>query len=79
MKRRPAKNRRRLFRANLALAKELWPGQIYKSQLRALETLTLSYGISLISGDLQLLKTYGMSPIQDFSGSPDAEDARGSE
>ena len=56
MKRRPAKNRRRLFRANLALAKELWPGQIYKSQLRALETLTLSYGISLISGDLQLLE-----------------------
>jgi hypothetical protein len=56
MKRRPVKNWRRLFRANLALAKNLWPGQICKSHLKALENLTLSYGISLGSGDLQLLE-----------------------
>ena len=56
MKRRPVKNWRRLFRANLALAKKLWPGQICKSHLKAVENLTLSYGISLGSGDLQLLE-----------------------
>ena len=56
MTRRPAKNSRRLIRANLALAKKLWPGQICKSHLKALENLTLSYGISLGSGDLHLLE-----------------------
>ena len=56
MKRRPVKNSRRLIRANLALAKKLWPGQICKSHLQALENLTLSYGISLESGDLRLLE-----------------------
>jgi len=56
MKRRAVKNSRRLIRANLALAKKLWPGQICKSHLKALENLTLSYGISLGSGDLQLLE-----------------------
>ena len=55
MKRRPVKNSRRLIRANLALAKKLWPGQICKSHLKALENLTLSYEISLGSGDLHLL------------------------
>jgi len=55
MKRRAVKNSRRLIRANLALAKKLWPGQICKSHLKALENLTLSYGISLGSGDLHLL------------------------
>ena len=56
MKRRPVKNSRSLIRANLVLAKRLWPGQICKSHLKALENLTLSYGISLGSGDLQLLE-----------------------
>ena len=56
MTRRPAKNSRRLIRANLALAKKLWPGQICKSHLKALENLTRSYGISLGSGDLHLLE-----------------------
>jgi hypothetical protein len=56
MKRRPAKNWRRLFRANLALAKELWPGQICRLNEKALENLTVRYGISLGSGDLQLLE-----------------------
>ncbi len=56
MKRRPVKNSRRLIRANLALAKKLWPGQICKSHLKALENLTLSYEISLGSGDLHLLE-----------------------
>jgi hypothetical protein len=56
MKRRPGKNWRRLFRENLALAKKLWPSQICKSHLKALENLTLSYGISLGSGDLKLLE-----------------------
>ena len=55
MKRRRLKNWRRLFRANLALAKKLWPGQICKSHLKALETLTLRHGISVGSGDLRLL------------------------
>jgi hypothetical protein len=56
MKRRSVKNWRRLFRANLTLAKKLWPDQICKSHLKALENLTLSFGISLGSGDLQLLE-----------------------
>ena len=56
MKRRPVKNLRRLIRANQALAKKLWPGQMSKSHLKALENLTLSYGISIGSGDLHLLE-----------------------
>jgi hypothetical protein len=56
MTRRPVKNSRCLIRANLALAKKLWPDQICKSHLKALENLTLSYGISLGSGDLHLLE-----------------------
>ena len=56
MKRRPVKNLRRLIRVNRALAKKLWPGQMGRSHLRALEDLTLSYEISLGSGDLQLLE-----------------------
>jgi hypothetical protein len=56
MKRKQMKNRRRLFRANLTLAEKLWPGQICASHRRVLENLTLSYGISLGSGDLQLLE-----------------------
>jgi hypothetical protein len=56
MKRRRVKDWRPLFRANLALSKKLWPGQIFKAQLKALENLTLSHGISLESGDLQLLE-----------------------
>jgi hypothetical protein len=56
MKRKRVKSRRLLFRANLALAKKLWPDQICKSHLKALENLTLSYGVSLGSGDLQLLE-----------------------
>jgi hypothetical protein len=56
MKRRRVKDWRPLFRANLALSKKLWPGQIFKAQLKALENLTLSHGISLGSGDLQLLE-----------------------
>jgi hypothetical protein len=56
MQRRPLKNSRRLIRANVALAEKLWPGQICKSHLKALENLTVSYGISLGSGDLLLLE-----------------------
>ena len=56
MNRTSAKDRVCLFRANLALAKKLWPCQIRKSHLKALEDLTLRFGISLGSGDLQLLE-----------------------
>ena len=56
MKRKPVMNLRRLFRANLALANELWPSQICKLHVKALENLTLRYGMSLGSGDLQLLE-----------------------
>jgi hypothetical protein len=56
MKRRPVKNLRRLSRANQALAKKLWPVQMSESHLKALENLTLSYGISVGSGDLHLLE-----------------------
>jgi hypothetical protein len=56
MKRRSHRNCRRLLRVNLALAEKLWPGQICTSQLKALENLTVTYGISVGSGDLQLLE-----------------------
>ena len=56
MKRRPVKTLRGLCRANLLLAKKLWPGQIHKPQAKALENLTLNYGISLGLGDVQLLE-----------------------
>jgi hypothetical protein len=56
MKQKPVKNSCRLIRANLALAKKLWPGQLCKPHVKALENLTLSYGISVVSGDLQLLE-----------------------
>ena len=56
MKQRRVRNRRCLFRVNLAVARRLWPGQISKSHVKALENLTQSYGICLGSGDLQLLQ-----------------------
>jgi hypothetical protein len=56
MKQRPMKSLRRLIRANQALAKKLWPGQMSKFHLKALENLTLSYRISIGSGDLYLLE-----------------------
>ena len=56
MKRKAAEKSRRLLRENQALARKLWPGQICKSHVRALESLTLNYGISLGAGDLQLLE-----------------------
>jgi hypothetical protein len=56
MKRRVAENWRRLFRKNLTLARKMWPGQICKSHVKALENLTVSYRISLGAGDLQLLE-----------------------
>jgi|SRR6516162_3294746 hypothetical protein len=56
MKRQRVKSWRGLFRANLKLAKKLWPDQIRKSHLNALENLTLRYRISLGSGDLQLVE-----------------------
>ena len=56
MKRRAEENWRRLFRKNLALARKMWPGRICKSHVQALENLTVSYGMSLGAGDLQLLE-----------------------
>jgi hypothetical protein len=56
VKRATPKNGSRLLRANLKIAKKLWPGDICKSHLKTLENLTLSYGISLASGDLHLLE-----------------------
>ena len=44
------------FRRNLALAKRLWSGQIYREQQRALRSLSENYGLSVAAGDLQLLE-----------------------
>jgi hypothetical protein len=45
------------FRRNLALAKRLWSGQIYREQQRALRSLSENYGLSVAAGDLQLLES----------------------
>jgi hypothetical protein len=49
--------KRRGFRRNLALAKRLWSGQIYRDQQRALRSLSENYGLSVAAGDLQLLES----------------------
>jgi hypothetical protein len=43
------------FKRNLALARRLWAGQIYREQQRALKSLCENYGLSVAAGDLQLL------------------------
>jgi hypothetical protein len=43
------------FRANLRLARQIWPGQIDSRQISALRALSECYGMSLANGDLQLL------------------------
>src|SRR5271169_5854962 len=43
------------FRVNLRLARNLWPGQIDGQQWTALRVLSESYGVSVASGDVQLL------------------------
>ena len=45
------------FRCNLALAKRLWSGQIYREQQRALRSLSENYRLSVAAGDLQLLES----------------------
>src|SRR4051794_40936185 len=45
------------FRRNLALAKHLWSGQIYREQRHALRLWSENYGLSVAAGDLQLLET----------------------
>src|SRR3954447_6006188 len=45
------------FRRNLALAKHLWSGQIYREQQHALRLLSENYGVSVAAGDLQLLES----------------------
>lgn len=44
------------FRANLRLARQVWPGQIDNRLSRGLKGLSDSYGMSLINGDLQILE-----------------------
>lgn len=44
------------FRANLRLARQVWPGQIDNGLSRGLKGLSDSYGMSLINGDLQILE-----------------------
>jgi hypothetical protein len=48
-------NSRTRFRGNLRLAKIMWPGQIDSRRVRALKIFSECYGMSLPSGDLQLL------------------------
>src|SRR5215469_17480269 len=43
------------FRASLALAKRLWPGQVCGQQRRALAGLFQEFRFSVPAGDLQLL------------------------
>src|SRR5580698_8688540 len=43
------------FRANLRLARELWPGQIDRRLTQSLKGLSDSYGLSLMNGELQIL------------------------
>ena len=54
MTRKP-KNCRLGFRANLRLATNLWPDRIAKPQRATLRFLSELYGVSVASGDLQLL------------------------
>jgi hypothetical protein len=44
------------FKANLRLAKQVWPGQIDSRLTRSLKGLSDNYGMSLISGDLQIME-----------------------
>ena len=46
----------RRFRTNVRLAKRLWPGQIQRQQVKALETLSHAFRVSLADGDFQLLE-----------------------
>jgi hypothetical protein len=48
-------NHRQLFRANLRLARSLWPGQIDNGKLNSLRALSGNFQISVAAGDLQLL------------------------
>jgi len=44
------------FKANLRLAKQLWPNQIQELQVRALKALSSRYLFSVAAGDLQYLE-----------------------
>ena len=44
------------FRANLRLARQVWPGQIDSRLTKSLKGLSDSYGMSLVNGDLQILE-----------------------
>lgn len=55
MKRSIAK--RKTYRINLSVARKVWSGQIHQQQLRTLKSLSDSYGLSVASGDLQLLES----------------------
>jgi hypothetical protein len=50
--RRPAQNN---LRANVRLARKLWPRETTKMGLATLRALTSRYGLSIASGDLQIL------------------------
>jgi len=47
--------RNKRFRANLRLARRVWPGQIDIGKLNSLRTLSGNYQMSVAAGDLQLL------------------------
>ncbi len=49
-------NRASQFRTNLRLARQIWPGQIDGRLTKGLKGLSDTYGISLITGDLQILE-----------------------
>ena len=50
-----SRNPRLEFRANLRMARHIWPGQIHFRAIGTLRILSECYGMSLASGDLQLL------------------------
>ena len=50
-----SRNPRLEFRANLRMARHIWPGQIHFRAIGTLRTLSECYGMSLANGDLQLL------------------------
>jgi hypothetical protein len=54
---RVSEKRRSVYTRNLALAKHIWSGQIYRQQQQALKSLSEQYGLSVAAGDLQLLES----------------------
>lgn len=46
---------RQAIKANLCLARRLWPGQIHSEQAKALEELSRTCGMMVSAGDLRLL------------------------